>query len=141
MALFTHIYFRIFCYPTEDAQRVTDALLFVAFGETIPNEINLHEMHASSESRTPVIVYELMLQDKDYIHNFEETIRKHLSVRNLEKRIDNKCFLYIRWDKQEAYKKSICVSDTGDTIYCKAKIQVYPAKKVMAVKKIREYFS
>ncbi len=141
MALFTHIYFRVFCYPTENIQRVKDALFFVAFGETIPEKTNLHEIQTSSESRTPVLVYELMLQDKHYLSKFVEKIHKHICVCNLEKRIDNKCFLYLRWNKQEAYKRKMCLSDTGDTIYCKAKIQVYPAKKAMAVKKIGDYFS
>jgi RNA binding exosome subunit len=141
MALFTHIYFRIFCYPTENIQRVKDALFFVAFEEIIPDEINLHEMQSSRESKTPVIVYELMLEDKQFINNFEEKIRKHMSVSYLEKRIDHKCFLYLRWNKQKAYIKKLCLSENGDTIYCKAKIEVYPAKKANAVKKLGKYFS
>ena len=141
MALFTHIYFRIFCYPTENIQAVKDALLFVAFEETIPNEIALHEMQSSRQPKTQVIVYELMLEAKQYIHNFEEKIRKNMSVSYLEKRIDYKCFLYLRWNKQKAYQKTLCLSDNGDTIYCKAKIEVYPAKKTKAIKKLGKYFS
>ncbi len=141
MALFSHIYFRIFCYPTEEIHRVKDALLFVAFGETIPDEINLHEIQTSSVSKTPIFIYELMLKEKHHINDFLEKIHKHISVSKLEKRIDNKCFLYLRLDKQKAYKKRICFSDAGDTIYCKAKIQVYPTKKTVAIKKIRNYFS
>jgi RNA binding exosome subunit len=64
-----------------------------------------------------------------------------VSLSYFEKRIDKKCFLYLRWNKQKAYKKKMCLSDAGDTIYCKAKIQVYPAKKAKAVKKVGEYFS
>lgn len=140
MALFTHVYFRIFCYPTENIERIKDALLFVGFGETIPDEIDLHELNSSKESKTPVIVYELILEDKQHIYNFEKKICKHISISYLEERIDNKCFLYLRWDKQKAYKKNLCLSESGDTIYCKAKIQVYPAKKAIAVKKLGDYF-
>ena len=141
MALFTHIYSRIFCYPTEDIRRVKDALLFIAFGEIIPDKINLHEIRVSSVSRTPVVIYELMLKEKHYINDFLEKIRRHISVSMLEKRIDNNCFLYLRFDKQKAYKKRICLSDAGDTIYCKGKIEAYPAKKPVAIEKLRDYFS
>jgi RNA binding exosome subunit len=141
MDLFTHIYFRIFCYPTEDPQRVKETLLFAAFGETIPHEINYSETKTSSESKTPVIISEIVLKKNQYINEFFEKIQHHIDVDSLENRVDNKCFFYLRIDKQKAYKKIIQISDSGDSIYCKAKIRVYPAKRTEAVKKLRNYLA
>ena len=49
-----------------------------------------------------------------------------------------KVAIYIRLSKEDAVDEKITIVDSGDSIHLKVKIAAYPAKKEIAIKKVRE---
>jgi len=63
---------------------------------------------------------------------------KNQIIKDLNKKIDNKGNLFLRFDKQEAYLGNLVVVEHGDSIHLKIKIAAYPAKKDKAIKIVKE---
>ena len=45
---------------------------------------------------------------------------------------------FLRLSKEDAVDEKITIVDSGDSIHLKVKIAAYPAKKEIAIKKVRE---
>ena len=57
---------------------------------------------------------------------------------DLERKIDEKGNWFLRFDKADAIDEKLTIKDSGDSIHLKIKIAAYPAKKEIAVEKVRE---
>ena len=56
----------------------------------------------------------------------------------MERKVDDKGNLFLRLSKEDAVDEKITIVDSGDSIHLKVKIAAYPAKKEIAIKKVRE---
>ena len=59
-------------------------------------------------------------------------------LNELDKKMDDKGNLFLRFDKQKAYLDELKITEHGDSIHLKIKIAAYPAKKKPALKIARE---
>ena len=57
---------------------------------------------------------------------------------DLERKMDEKGNWFLRFDKADAIDEKLTIKDSGDSIHLKIKIAAYPAKKEIAVEKVRE---
>ena len=57
---------------------------------------------------------------------------------DLERKMDEKGNWFLRFDKEDAIDEKMTIKDSGDSIHLKIKIAAYPAKKEIAVDKVRE---
>ena len=107
--MFSRIYFRIFCYPTEDENKVKDALLFVAFGEMDPSFQQNIQLKVSSDKHKFPLVFEVILEKNRDIKKFSTRILQISLPAGLEERIDDHCYLFLRFSKQDAFQKKLVV--------------------------------
>ena len=59
---------------------------------------------------------------------------------DLDRKMDEKGNLFLRLSKEKALDEEWEILDGGDSIHLKIKIAAYPAKKEVALKKIKEIF-
>ena len=57
---------------------------------------------------------------------------------DLERKIDEKGNWFLRFDKNDALDEKWTILDSGDSIHLKIKIAAYPARKEIAVDKVRD---
>ena len=137
--MFSRIYLRVFCYPTEEEIKVKAALLFIAFGKTDPLlQQHIRQKMSSDKSRFPII-FEVVLEKNQDIKKFSGRLHQMFLPEKLEEAIDDNCNLFLRFSKQDAFHKKALLIKHGDSIFCKAKIKVFPSKKQQAIEQFREY--
>jgi RNA binding exosome subunit len=135
-----HITLRAIAQATEDIDRVKAALSLFIFDNEI--ETVTTEGHYGN----PITILQAQLKGRD-CDRFIDLIKSKLSGAELEKlkkelgeRIDDDCYLHIRFDKQAAYKGTIQLAATADAIAAEIKIKAYPAKREMAIEVAEKLF-
>ncbi len=135
-----HITFRAIAQATEDIDRVKAALSLFIFNSEI--EIVTTEGHYGN----PITILQAQLKGRD-CDRFIDLIKSKLSGAELEKlkkeldnRIDDDCYLHIRFDKQAAYKGTVQLAAMADTVAAEIKIKAYPAKREKAIEVAEELF-
>lgn len=136
-----HIKFRAICQATEDMDRVKAALSLYIFDSEI--EIVTTEGHYGN----PITILQAQIKGRD-CDRFMDLIRSKLSVAELERleneldeRMDDDCYLHIRFDKQAAYKGTVQLAATADAIAAEVKIKAYPARREKALLAAEKIFS
>lgn len=137
--MFVSVRFRAHCHATEDEERVRQAVKFLASVPDKDIKVTINHGYHGNEIR----VLECQLAKGPRLTNFlERLVEDGLFDRmegEVEQRLDDECFFYMRFDKQEAYQGRL-VLDTGkDTVHVKAKVQAYPAKPAKAAKEVRAH--
>ncbi len=79
---------------------------------------------------------------KDFLANLMEIDKSQLLklYDDLERKMDEKGNLFLRFSKEDALEEQWTILDGGDSIHLKVKIAAYPAKKEIALKNIKEAF-
>jgi len=54
-------------------------------------------------------------------------------------RINDSCFLYLRFDKQSAYSGELILTELGDAIHLRFKVLSFPAEREVAISKIKNF--
>ena len=54
-------------------------------------------------------------------------------------KIDESCRLYLRFDKQLAYRGELVLTDSGDAVHLKLKVASFPAKREIAVDLVEKF--
>ncbi len=135
-----HITVRAIAQATEDIDRVKAALSFFIFGAEI--EAVTTEGHYGN----PITLLQAQINGKD-CDRFIELLKSRFSEAELERlnnelgeRIDEECYLHIRFDKQAAYKGVVQLAVTTDTIAAGIKLRAYPARREKAIEIAEEIF-
>ncbi|VVB87781.1 RNA-binding protein [uncultured archaeon] len=135
-----HITLRTIAQATEDIDRVKAALsLFLFDGE-------IEAVTTEGHYGNPITLFQAQIKGKD-CDRFRELLKSRLSEPELERlkselgeRIDDECYLHIRFDKQAAYKGVVQLAATTDTIAAGIKLKVYPARREKAIQTAEEIF-
>ncbi|MFW6040927.1 MAG: RNA-binding domain-containing protein [Thermoplasmatota archaeon] len=136
---FHYIEFKTYCHATEELDKVKEAM-FNAIGK----EIDLKISEAEGYYGNPILILKGKIERNRDMDNFFENLDFYIIddyLKTIQKRIDERCNFYFRLDKQKAYKDKIELSDRGDTIRVRARIESYPAKREKAINNIQEYLS
>jgi len=122
-----YITFRASVHTTESDDRVKTALSLFLFD----NEIN--ETKTEGHFGNPITLLHGQIKGKDCTSSID-MIRSNLLEHELERlrnelceRIDDECFLHIRFDKQAAFEGKVRLAKNTDTITAKIKLKAYPA--------------
>ncbi len=125
---------------TESEERVKTALSIFLFDGEI--EIINTEGHFGNS----ITIFLACIKGKN-CDRFIEHLKTELSEQELDRlrkeldeRIDNDCSLHIRFDKQAAYKGTVQLATTTDTIAADIKIKAYPAKREKAIEIAKKIF-
>lgn len=131
-----NIKFRAFVYENEDVDEISQAILNI-----LPEaEIEAEEAEGILEDK--IIILSGTVSKKRYTKTFFNTLLNWTDLEklndDLERKMDEKGNWFLRFDKEDALDEKWTILDSGDSIHLKIKIAAYPAKKQIAVDKVRE---
>lgn len=131
-----NIKFRAFVYDDESVDEISQAILNI-----LPEaEIEAEEAEGMLDDK--IIILSGTVSKKRYTKTFFNTLLDWTDLNklndDLERKIDEKGNWFLRFDKQDALDEKWTILDSGDSIHLKIKIAAYPAKKEIAVGKVRE---
>jgi RNA binding exosome subunit len=136
MEMIHNIKFRAFVYEDESIDDITQAILNI-----LPEaEIEAEEAEGLLEDK--IIILSGTVSKKRYTKTFFNTLLEWTDLdklnADLERKIDEKGNWFLRFDKEDAFDEIWTIKDSGDSIHLKVKIAAFPAKKHIAVDKVRE---
>ena len=131
-----NIKFRAFVYENESIDEITQSILNI-----LPEaEIEAEEAEGLLEDK--IIILTGVVSKKRYTKTFFNTLLESVDLdklnNDLERKMDEKGNWFLRFDKTDALDEKLTILDKGDAIHLKIKIAAYPAKKEIAVEKVRE---
>lgn len=133
-----NIRFRVFVYKNEDENELRQAILNV-FPDA---EIEYEEAEGLTGDDILILtgIVDKKSQTKEFFNKLLELDSDILDklANDLDRKTDEGGNLFLRLSKQSAIDDDIEIIDSGDAIHLKIKIAAYPAKKEVAVKKVRE---
>ena len=136
MEMIHNIKFRAFVYENESIDEISQAILNI-----LPEaEIEAEEAEGLLEDR--IIILSGIVSKKRYTKTFFNTLLESVDLdklnNDLERKMDDKGNWFLRFDKADALDEKFTILDKGDAIHLKVKIAAFPAKKEIAVEKVRE---
>lgn len=131
-----NIKFRAFVYEDESVDEITDAILNI-----LPEaEIEAEEAEGMMDDK--IVILSGVVSKKRYTKTFFNTLLEWTDLEklndDLERKMDEKGNWFLRFDKTDALDEKWTILDKGDSIHLKVKIAAFPAKKQIAVDKVRE---
>lgn len=133
-----NISYRTFVYGTENEEKVKKAVKTL-----FPNSSPQQE-YIEGYYQNPVLILhdkiEKKREIKDFIvkmENLPSSCRNKI-LDDLDRKMDDKGNLFLRFNKQKAYLDELEVVEHGDSIHVKIKIAAYPARKEQAMKIARK---
>ena len=131
-----NIKFRAFGYEDESVDEITDAILNI-----LPEaEIEAEEAEGMLDDK--IVILSGVVSKNRYTKTFFNTLLEWTDLDklndDLERKMDEKGNWFLRFDKTDALDEKWTILDNGDSIHLKVKIAAFPAKKQIAVDKVRE---
>lgn len=134
-SVFSSLHARTFCHATEDLDRVKTAL------ENAVGKSDVKISRTEGHHGNPIVILETAVEERDGIDEFfarlgRENVDEVLS--SLSSRMDESCNLFIRLDKQAAFKREI-IFGSDDVISVRIRVRSYPSRRDIAASAVREY--
>lgn len=131
-----NIKFRAFVYEDESVDEISQAIL-----NLLP-EAEIESEEAEGLLEDNIIILSGMVSKKRYTKTFFNKLLESVDLEklnnDLEQKIDEKGNWFLRFDKADALDEKLTILDKGDSIHLRVKIAAFPAKKQIAVDKVRE---
>lgn len=135
-----NISYRVFVYGTENEEKVREAIKTL-FPNSHPQTENIEGYF-----KNPVLILHDKLGKKretrefiKILQNLDSSTKKRV-LNELNNKMDDKGNLFLRFDKQRAYRGDLKIIEHGDAVHVKIKIAAYPAKKEKAMELAKEIF-
>ena len=135
-----NISYRVFVYGTENEEKVIEAIKTL-----FPNSHPQKEI-IEGYFKNPVLLLHDKIDKNRFIKDFIKILEnldpstKKRVINELNKKMDEKGNLFLRFDKQRAYQGNFKIIEHGDAVHVKIKIAAYPAKKENAMKEAMKIF-
>lgn len=133
-----NIRFRVFVYENEDLDELKQAI-FNIFPDA---EIEVEEAEGLTENKILILtgLVSKKRQTKDFFNRLLQLDKNSLDklVNDLDRKMDESGNLFLRLSKESAINNEIFILDSGDSIHLKIKIAAFPAKKEIAIDKLKE---
>ena len=131
-----NIKFRAFVYEDESVDEISQAIL------NLRPEAEIESEEAEGLLEDKIIILSGMVSKKRYTKTFFNKLLESVDLEklnnDLEQKIDEKGNWFLRFDKADALDEKLTILDKGDSIHLRVKIAAFPAKKQIAVDKVRE---
>ncbi|NEU57175.1 RNA-binding protein [Halorussus sp. MSC15.2] len=131
---FHYIDLRAFCYATEDDKRVEQALRTY-----LPEDFEIERATSEGHHGDRILVLSTRVENADEMRHVLSKVAElpdaDTLIDELDERVDENCSLFLRLDKQAAYRGEAAL---GEGITFRAKVEAYPAEKDAAVENARE---
>ena len=134
---FHYVDLRAFSYATEDVKRVEQALYAL-----LPEDVELERNENVGHHGDRIVVLSARVETADEMRHVLDRLSElddlDRVLDELDDRIDDNCALFLRLDKQAAFRDEVRL---GPGITVRTKVEAYPAKKEKAVENARETLS
>ena len=131
-----NIKFRAFVYEDESVDEISQGIL------NILPEAEIEKEEAEGLTENKIIILSGTVSKKRYTKTFFNTLLESVDLdkfsNDLERKMDDKGNLFLRFDKSDAFDENLTIIDSGDSIHLKIKIAAFPAKKEIALEKVRQ---
>ncbi len=129
-------------HATESEKKVREALRSL-----VPEEVEIDSEEAEGHYGDTIKILSADIENRPHMREFWDNIlegiveeEKEWLARNCIDRIADDCRLYLRLDKQSIVSgEELKFTDSGDVIHIRMNVSAYPAKKKIAVEKMREF--
>jgi len=129
----------VHAHATEDEQRVLGILKGI-----LPGSAEIRKSGLKGHHGNPIVDFEARLGQKKDLKELwqrvlsgmrEDTFAKLGTM--LQDRVDESCFMYLRFDKQSAYGGELVLTDAGDAIHVRLKVSAFPADREVATRNVK----
>jgi hypothetical protein len=131
---FHYVDLRTFSYETEDERRVEAALRTF-----LPEEFEVERTESRGHHGDRIVVYSARVERADDVRHVLARVAAAPAYDRifdeLDDRITDNCELFLRFDKQAAFRGEIRL---GEGLTFRAKVEAYPAKREAALENARE---
>ena len=131
-----NIKFRAFVYDNESVDEISQAIL------NLLHEAEIEAEEAEGILEDKIIILSGTVSKKRYTKTFFNKLLESVDLEklnnDLERKMDEKGNWFLRFDKSDPLDEKFTIHDKGDAIHLKIKIAAFPAKKQIAVDKVRE---
>ena len=134
-SVFSVLHARVFCHATEDLDRVKAAL------ENAVGKSEVKITRTEGHHGNPIVILESTVEESDDIDEFFSRLGKQNVdeiLSSLSSRMDEACNLFIRLDKQAAFKGEIRFG-SDDVISVRIRVRSYPSRIDIATSAVRDY--
>jgi len=128
----------VHAHATEDEQRVLEIMK-----ELLPLSAEIRKSSMKGHHGNPILDFEARISQKKVLKELWRGILSRMSEETfsalrstVQERIDDSCFLYLRFDKQAAIEDELVLTDTGDAIHMRFKVVAFPAQRDVAVERV-----
>lgn len=132
-----------FVHATEEESRVLRGLKVL-----LPEDVEVGRRRAKGHHGNPISILSATIRKRGLLREFQRRLIAGLRAGEKEKlietaveRVGEDCRLYLRFDKQLAYRGELVLTEGGDAIHIRLKIAAYPAKREVAVRLLEEFIS
>jgi len=136
---FTSAVISTYAHATEDETKVLNA-----FKEVVGN-VQVEVTSLSGHHGNPILLFkakigkkEIHMWWKSFYERLDSFSRKKL-LKEIKTKVDEGCFLYLRFDKQNASLGKLSLSDGDDVIRLKLKISAFPSRPQVAIHNVINY--
>ncbi|MFP4142640.1 MAG: RNA-binding domain-containing protein [Thermoplasmata archaeon] len=139
MVTFHYIEFQTHCHATESLDKVKRVVENLA-----GQEMEFEMEDAEGYYGNPIKIITCKIDRNREMDEFFESLPRKLIEelhQQIEKRIDDRCNFFFRIDKGKAYEDEPVLTEGGNSIRIRARVESYPSKKETAVKKMQDYLS
>ena len=123
---------RAFSKATEVVERVETAILNI-YPEELHEKVSIRKFKTEGHLHTPIMVISATLHGKEACESTFNYIIRRLSLEDrktledsLTQRIDDRCVLFVRIDKQASYSQTMQLARNPDMISVQIHIRQYP---------------
>ncbi|KXA91267.1 hypothetical protein AKJ63_01720 [candidate division MSBL1 archaeon SCGC-AAA259D18] len=129
-------------HATESEEKIRQAMRTI-----LPDEVESERSEAEGHYGDPKIILSADVERRPHLREFWDKLLKKLDEGGREwlsrkaiNRVGDDCRLYLRLDKQHAVQNDqLRFTDTGDVLHVRINISAYPAKKEIAVEKMKDF--
>ena len=128
-------------HATEDEQCVLEALRTL-----LPEAVEVRQSKLKGHHGNPITGFEARVNRKILLRKLWERVVAKLRAGELDNirgilpmKIDDSCRIYLRFDKQLAYRGELVLAESGDAIHLKLKTAAFPAKREIAVGLVEKF--
>ena len=128
-------------HATEDEQRVLKALWLA-----VPEGVEVNRTRVRGHFGNPIVLLQVKVKRKGAIQELWRKILTNLGrggleelKRDLPRKIDDRCNLYLRFDKQLAHRGELVFTEGGDAVHFKLKVAAFPPKPEAAAESVKGF--
>ena len=147
MKIAHNIKISVFCKPEEDYDKIKNSFLKLVPFNLEEEKLRIEEFNATSFNERTIKIIELTLEKEKHTNKFLNFLLKNLNeeqkqllTRQIETKLDNDLYFYIRLDKTKLIEENeFWVTDSGDCYHIKISVAAFPSNRAAAIKVMKEF--